>query len=107
VYLGAIVVLATAMQQGVSPWRSRRLRELVGVSAQTLARWRTWWTEAFAESAFWKAAKAAFSPAVTESAVPLAIVDRFVGDEIERVAAMLRWLAPMSIIANAAPDRRR
>ena len=28
----------------------------LGVSQQTLARWRVWWAEAFAESTFWKAA---------------------------------------------------
>lgn len=62
IYLGVIMVLATAMQQGPAPWRLRRLREELGVSRQTLERWRTWWTEAFTESAFWKAARAAFSP---------------------------------------------
>lgn len=54
VYLGAVVVLATALQQGATPWRARRLRDLFGMSAQTLARWRAWWAEAFAESAFWR-----------------------------------------------------
>jgi hypothetical protein len=62
VYLGAVVVLATAMQQGVTPVRAKRLRELLGVSYQTLARWRAWWAKSFVESAFWKGAKAAFSP---------------------------------------------
>ena len=67
VYLGAVVVLAAAMQQGPAPWRASRLRELFGVSLQTLARWRAWWQEAFVESSFWNAAKAAFSPPVGEA----------------------------------------
>lgn len=75
VYLGAVVVLATALQQGPSPWRVRRLREVFDVSMQTLARWRAWWAEAFAESTFWKAARAAFSPAVAASTAPSALLE--------------------------------
>lgn len=107
VYLGAVVVLATAMQQGPSPWRVRRLRELLGVSAQTLARWRVWWAEAFAESAFWKAARAAFSPPVGETAVPNSLLERFAGDAHEQLAALLRFLSPISTAAGYVPDRRR
>src|SRR4051812_29709556 len=66
VYLGAIVVLATAMQQGITATRAGRLREVLGVSLKTLARWREWWRTAFVESVFWKAAKAAFSPPADE-----------------------------------------
>jgi len=32
IYLGAVVVLTTAMQQGVTPWRASQLRKLLGVS---------------------------------------------------------------------------
>ena len=107
IYVGAVVVLATAMQQGVTPWRASRLRELLGVSTRTLARWRAWWAESFAESTFWKAAKAVFSPAVNEAESPLAQLVRFSGDEVERVAALLRLLAPLSTPAEYIPDRRR
>lgn len=107
IYLGAVVVLATAMQQGVTPWRASQLRELLGVSVRTLARWRTWWTEAFAESAFWKAAKAAFSPAVNEAEAPSSLLARFSGDERERLAALLRFLVRLSTPAEYIPDRRR
>lgn len=106
-YLGAVIVLATALQQGVTPWRASQLRELLGVSRQTLARWRTWWTAAFTESAFWKAAKAAFSPAVDETAVPSSLLACFAGDEPARLAGLLRWLAPLSTPAAYVPDRRR
>jgi hypothetical protein len=107
IYLGVVVVLATAMQQGLAPWRLSRLREELGVSRKTLERWRTWWAEAFAESAFWKAAKAAFAPPVTEADAPRALVDRFGGDEVTRLAACLCFLAPLSTPAEYVPDRRR
>ncbi len=70
VYLGAVVVLATAMQQGATPARASRLCELIGVSPRTLARWREWWKRAFVESAFWKSGKAFFSPPADESGFP-------------------------------------
>lgn len=107
VYLGAVIVLATAMQQGPSPWRARRLRELFGVSLQTLARWRAWWAEAFAESAFWKTARAAFSPPVAETLVPSSLLERFAGAAHEQLTALLRFLAPLSTPEDYVPDRRQ
>ncbi len=107
VYLGAVVVLATALQHGPSAWRAKRLRELFGVSAQTLARWRTWWAEAFAESTFWKSARAAFWPPVATSAMPGALLERFSGEPHDQLAALLRFLSPLSTTAAYVPDRRR
>lgn len=106
IYLGMIVVLATAMQQGPSPWRARRLREEFGVTRQTLDRWRTWWREAFVESTFWKAAKAAFSPPADGEA-PRSVLERFGGDELQQLAALLRFVAPLSTPAAYVPDQRR
>lgn len=102
-----IVVLATAMQQGLSPWRLSRLRAELGVSRQTLLRWRTWWAESFVGSAFWKAAKAAFAPAVNEVAVPHVLIERFAGDTLAQVGALMRLLSPLSAPATYLPDRRR
>jgi hypothetical protein len=102
IYLGMIVVLATALQQGPAPWRMSRLRAELGMSRQTLARWRTWWRAAFVESAFWKAAKAGFSPPVAETGAPRSLLERFGGDDLERLAALLRFLLPAAHI----PDRR-
>lgn len=106
IYLGAVVVLATALQQGPSPWRVKRLRELLGVSVQTLARWRAWWREAFSESTFWKAARAAFSPPVEEPTVPTSLLERFPGEPHEQLAALLRFLSPLSTPEGYVPDRR-
>jgi len=101
-----IVVLATAMQQGPAPWRMRRLREEFGMSPQTLERWRVWWRAAFVESTFWKAAKAAFSPPVDEAGAPRSLMERFGGDELDQLAALLRFLSPLSTRAEYIPDRR-
>ncbi len=106
VYLGAVVVLAAAMQQGATPVRARRLKELIGVSPRTLARWREWWASAFLESAFWKEAKARFSPPVDEAGFPASLLGRFAANERERLVALLRFLAPVSTSAGYIPDQR-
>jgi hypothetical protein len=107
IYLGAVVVLATAMQHGATRWRSSQLRMLLDVSAQTLARWRAWWAEAFAETTFWKAARAAFSPQVATFAAPSTLLERFPGEPHEQLAALLHFLSPLSATAAYVPDRRR
>lgn len=107
IYLGAIVVLATAMQQGTPRWRASRLRALLGVSLQTLARWRAWWAETFSGSTFWKAARAAFSPPVPENIAPRSLLARFAGEAHEQLAALLRFLALLSTPEGYIPDRRR
>lgn len=107
IYLGVIVVLATAMQQGPTPWGMQRLRAELGVSRQTLERWRVWWREAFVESAFWKAAKAAFSPPADEASAPRSLLERFGGDELDQLAGLLRFLSPLSTPAEYIPDRCR
>jgi hypothetical protein len=106
VYFGAVVALATAMQQGATPVRVRRLRELLGVSPQTLARWREWWKDAFIASDFWKATRVFFSPAANESGCPSSLLCRFIGDDGERLVALLRLLKPLTTPVGYLPDRR-
>lgn len=62
VYLGAVVVLLSAITLGVTAKRAAQLRELVGVSVRTLERWRDWWQETFPLSQVWKEAKAVLYP---------------------------------------------
>lgn len=97
VYLGAVVVLATALRHGPTPARLARIREVWGVGVRTLNRWRKWWTGAFGRSPFWRAARARFSTPVSVDQLPLSLVEAFgVGVEGERLAELLRWLSPVS-----------
>jgi hypothetical protein len=106
VYLGIVVVLATALQQGPTPWGVTRLRDVLGVSLQTLARWQVWWKEVFVQSAFWKAAQAAFAPPVDQAQAPRSLCERFGGDEFESLVALLRFIGPLSTPSGYLPDRR-
>jgi hypothetical protein len=100
------VVLATAMQQGVTPARAGRLRDLLGVSLNTLARWREWWKTTFVESDFWKGAKAAFSPPANESGFPLSLLERFGPDGEGRLVALMRFIRELSTREGYLPDQR-
>jgi hypothetical protein len=100
VYLGAVVVLVSAMQHGVSPRRGARLREVTGVSRRTLKRWRTWWREAFAASPFWRAASGRFATPVARELLPQSLLERFGGESAEVLTATLRFLSPITT-ANA------
>ena len=96
VYLGAVVVLVSAMRHGATPARTRKLREHLGVSRRTVERWRRWWREAFAESSFWRAVRAAFMPPVDPGLLPASLLERFTGDEEDRLLALLRFLGPIT-----------
>jgi hypothetical protein len=96
VYLGAVVVLACVLRQGPTPTRVARLRELLGVSADTLRRWHRWWRDAFVRTAFWKAVRGRFARPVDETAVPQDLLARFEGEPLTRLTALLRLLSPLT-----------
>ncbi len=45
IYLGAFVVLISAMRHGPTPRRVRELATLFGVDSRTIARWEKFWRE--------------------------------------------------------------
>lgn len=105
VYLGAVVLVATAMQHGPTPTRTARLRELVGASMRTLRRWRSWWREAFCATAFWKAARGSLSSPVAEALLPLSLLERFraPGRTWRSVVALaLSFLGPLTTTGSSA-----
>jgi hypothetical protein len=67
IYLGFVVVLVAAMEQGAG---LTELAGLVGVSRRTVERWRVWWRTLFARSPFWRGASGQFMPKVSVSLLP-------------------------------------
>ncbi len=97
VYVGAVVVLLTALRCGPTPKRVARIEEAWGVDGRTLRRWRRWWTESFVRSPFWRATRARFSGRVGEGELPFSLVEAFdVSAGVERLVELLRWLSPVS-----------
>jgi hypothetical protein len=98
VYLGAVVVLASALQHGVSAFRARQLKELFGVSQPTLLRWRNWWLTAFPVSQFWQSLRGRLMPGVDESTLPCSLVEQFERSSVEggALVGVLALLQPIS-----------
>ncbi len=97
VYLGAVVLLVSAMQGGITDKRSADLRTRLGVSRRTLWRWRSWWREAFPGSDFWKRARGRFMPPLNDGSLPASLLASFTDeDDRSRLIQALSFLAPLT-----------
>jgi hypothetical protein len=95
VFLGAMVVLISAMQSGLNPARMRRLNELIGVSRRTVLRWRDWWRTVFAMSPFWRAHRG-LAPLASTTDLPASLLQSFAGTIEQQLISLLRFLAPIT-----------
>ena len=96
-YLGVIVILVSALEQGLSRKRRKQLIEQLDLWPQTLARWRQWWQQTFAVSRCWQAARGHFIPPVAVGQLPGALLGRLNGVDLRhRLCLLLRLLAPVT-----------
>ena len=100
VYLGVVVLLATAMRRAVSGRALRELCELLGVPRATLDRWRAWWNRELLATPFWKVAAGRFMPPLAE-ALPASPLARFTAtDPAAQLLGAVRFLAPLSTVTE-------
>ena len=99
VYLGAIVILISAMRQGPSPRRVRELSDRFGVDRQTIARWQVFWREHFPQSPFWKIEGARFKVTVEIISLPYSLLNAFLTrhHRCRGWTLLLRFLAPITV----------
>jgi hypothetical protein len=100
VYPGLIVVLVSALNNGLSPKRVAEVRKTVAVSRATLNRWRKRWLNQFIQTRFWKAARARFMPTISESAIPACLCERFGADQLPSMLNLLRFLGPITTVSQ-------
>ena len=100
VYWGVVVILQSAMQQGVTPFRAARLHSALGVDRQTVQRWREWWLAKFPATRFWQVARARFVPPIDLTSLPLSLLERFEkkcsSDNQSQLVGLLRFLSPIT-----------
>lgn len=96
VYLGAVVVLVSALRNGSTPKRAAELQRLFGVSPRTLERWRRWWRETFPPSRFWTSLRGRLSPPVEVETLPASLLERLGEEAAAAMVALLRLLQPIS-----------
>lgn len=98
VYVGVVLVLASILASGLTPRRLARVQAHLGVSAQTVRRWRQWWQTGFVESRFWAERRGLFLPPVALMDLPNDLVGRFVrGAGAARLLSFLRFLSPLTV----------
>jgi len=94
----AFLLVSTLLTERISEKVAGQIEFEIGVSLETLKRWRRWWRERFVRSRFWSWARGMFSPTLSEHGVVASeIVQRFggVGDG-EAVGRCLRFLSELS-----------
>jgi hypothetical protein len=99
VYLGAIVILISAMRHGPTPRRVRELSARFGADRRTIARWQVFWREHFPNTPFWKSARARLVPVVEILSLPYSLVDAFLSRHriCRGWTLLLRFLSPIAI----------
>lgn len=106
VYLGAVVVLLTALQHGLTDKRRRALIERLDIPPQTLARWRRWWREVFPASRCWRAERSQFMPPIAVEQLPGALLGRLSGTTLsQRLCLMLHRISPVSTAWSGSVGR--
>jgi hypothetical protein len=97
VYVGAVVVLVTALRHGATAARVAQLRAMVGVSRHTVERWRQWWLEEFPRSSFWRWARGQLASPVEDQRLPLSLLESFGKPRAEeRTVDLLRFILPLT-----------
>lgn len=112
VYLGAVVILVSAMRQGPTPRRVRELQELFGVSRRTIYRWRDFWNEHFPKTTFWQVNRARLVPVFEIVDFPRSLLEAFVGagDDRHGWRQLLCFLSPITttkgLVSKVSDDRQ-
>lgn len=102
VYTAAAVVIATAVGRGWDRNAVQLVREELGVSPGTLARWRRWWRE-LVGSAFWVRVRGQLPVDLDVQELPASLLRQYTGSASDRMLQLLRWMAPW--FASAVPER--
>jgi hypothetical protein len=91
-----VVVLVSAMMQGLSAGRMKRLRQALEIDRRTLVHWREWWMRAFVRGVFWRAERGRFRQPIVEKKMPLGLVECFGLERGEGLVMLMRFLLPIT-----------
>ena len=99
VYLGAWVVLVSALSEALPAAGRARAAARFGVGEHTLRRWRRWWRVVFPSTALWRSSRGGFVPPVSNSGLPGALASRFGSLEAQKtMVAVLCFVRPVSLV---------
>ena len=95
VYFAVVVAVATVVARGADRGAMRLLRQQLGVSWNTVKRWKTWWQQ-LTGSAFWQRIRGTLPIDLQVGDPPKSLLDRFDGSPAERMQRLLELLAPVT-----------
>lgn len=90
------MVLVSAMMQGLSEGRVKRLRQALKIDRRTLLHWREWWMRTFVRGVFWRAERGRFRRPIVEEKMPLGLVIVFGAEQSEGLVSLMRFLLPIT-----------
>jgi hypothetical protein len=103
VYLGVIIVLVTALTDGLSSHHRRRLIDRLDLWPQTIARWQRWWRERVPMTRCWLALRGRFFPPIVVRALPGALLGRLTGTDLAvRLRQLLILIVPLTTASWAS-----
>jgi hypothetical protein len=102
IYVGAFVVLISAMRHGPTPQRVREISNLLDVDWRTIARWQQFWRDHFPQSHFWRTEGARVILLTKVTTLPLLLLTTFLDrwddcDDHKGWGRLLQFLAPITI----------
>jgi len=96
-YSTTAMILLSAARNEIAGSRLAALRVTLGVTRRTLERWCRWWQDDFVLTPLWRTEQGRFMPPLPRDALPLALWDRFIGEDAgTRLFHLLRFLLPLS-----------
>lgn len=97
VYLGVIVTLICALEQGLTPARRARLVDEIDLWPQTFARWKSWWRVRVPATRYWQALRARLIRSCDISTLPDTLLGQLAGDNLScRLIRFLQLMMPLS-----------
>lgn len=94
-YLGIIVILLCAREQGLSAHARHRLLDQLDIWPQTLARWQHWWTRQIPATRWWTTLRGRLIPALDVRALPGALLGRVDKSALDQLAQRT-WTHPIN-----------
>jgi hypothetical protein len=95
VYFAVVVAVATVVSRGADRGALRLLRQQLGVSWNTVKRWKTWWQQ-LTGSAFWQRIRGTLPVGLDVGDLPKSLLDCFDGKPAERMQQLLKLLGPIT-----------
>lgn len=70
-YLSLIIILISTLQHGINDKRVKALSQALGVSRDTVRKWRVWWLDKFCTSPYWKGIRGIVMPTENKPTVDI------------------------------------